>query len=373
MNLFRRAIALNQEPAPDLGLLRSERKKPSPPSTNSAFGHMYNKFDENQDFVQYQYSLNNNYQIVVKNMPKQIRGGRFLWELSLFKDSRHVDDLQLRNYFPNKGIVRDLTEKDVGIIIEQLKNRLSFGDDQHSKKSIWDLYTSLMLANDMVKQAGEVVSMVKALEEKAKHGHADAQYRLANLYYYGKAVNKDYKSALYWLKQASTSDYAPAQYLIGKMFREGLGVSQDIPTATRYFTFAANQGYSPAIEMLKNSDLKFNSDLAQRFHDYLYGAHKKNPEAQYQLGLLYRYNRQDLIDLQEHLVMDLGKLDFDKEAFKLFDSAANKGHAPSQHEMGETYFYGYGVSESMDRAKEWYAEAAKQEYKPSKDKLKHLS
>ena len=52
----------------------------------------------------------------------------------------------------------------------------------------------------------------------------------------------------------------------------------------------------------------------------------------------------------------------EKEAFKWFKIAAEKGFAAAQSNLGSLYFYGEGVSKNYEKAFEWFKKAAEQGY-----------
>ncbi|MGA8201693.1 MAG: hypothetical protein WB814_16620, partial [Candidatus Sulfotelmatobacter sp.] len=50
---------------------------------------------------------------------------------------------------------------------------------------------------------------------RAEQGDAEAQLKVARMYYYGKGVPQDYAEAARWCRKAADQDYAKAQYCLG--------------------------------------------------------------------------------------------------------------------------------------------------------------
>jgi len=82
--------------------------------------------------------------------------------------------------------------------------------------------------------------------QKAKEGHATAQYNLGYMYCKGEGVSQDYKQAVYWYKKAAEQGNATAQSNLGYMYGEGEGVTQDYKQAVYWFKKAAEQGDATA-------------------------------------------------------------------------------------------------------------------------------
>ena len=77
-------------------------------------------------------------------------------------------------------------------------------------------------------------------------GDADAQRSLAQRYYYGLGVTKDFKKAAKWQRKAADQGWKVAQHNLGFMYARGLGVQQDFKEAVKWYRKAADQGYAKA-------------------------------------------------------------------------------------------------------------------------------
>jgi TPR repeat protein len=73
----------------------------------------------------------------------------------------------------------------------------------------------------------------------AKAGHVEAQYWLAQLYYFGKGVKRNYGEAFKWFAKAAASKHPAATYYVGESYRFGYGVKQNNSTAVDWFAKAA--------------------------------------------------------------------------------------------------------------------------------------
>ncbi|HIF59283.1 MAG TPA: sel1 repeat family protein, partial [Rhodospirillales bacterium] len=102
--------------------------------------------------------------------------------------------------------------------------------------------------------AGSCLEDVAACKVKAEQGNADAQYKLAGTYNFGKSGLEDYKQALKWYRKAAEQGHANAQYNLGAMHATGKIVFngnkyvslQDHKQAVKWYRKAAEQGYATA-------------------------------------------------------------------------------------------------------------------------------
>ena len=71
----------------------------------------------------------------------------------------------------------------------------------------------------------------KELLPFAKKGDMHAQYLLAEMYYHGNGVAKDYKTAFSWYQKASTQNHHPSQSMLVYMYKNGIGAKKNIKEA----------------------------------------------------------------------------------------------------------------------------------------------
>ena len=90
----------------------------------------------------------------------------------------------------------------------------------------------------------------------AAQGFADAQQRLADLYYLGQGVPRNYTQAAQWYRRAAEQGSARAQFQLGHLYDVGLGIEHDY-TQYRYWTRkAAEQGHEDAVREVMRRDYR---------------------------------------------------------------------------------------------------------------------
>lgn len=152
----------------------------------------------------------------------------------------------------------------------------------------------------------------------AENGNAEAQYLLAEMYYYGQGTFIDESKAVEWYKRSAENGCPDAQYQLGCLYENGIEVAEDTDTADKWYKKAL-KGYSNA------------------------AAHG-NVKSLYELAGMY--------------YVGAGVESDYKKAFDLYHTAAEKGYADAKYKLGEMYKYGYGVEQNFNQSKYWYISAA---------------
>ena len=151
--------------------------------------------------------------------------------------------------------------------------------------------------------------------EAAENDYPEAQYELANRYYYGEGVDENltetekWKKSVEWYTEAQ--DYAPAQNALAKMYAEGKGVEKN--------TTKAVELYKKAVELYKKVEKKEYADA--------------------QFNLAEMYSRGDGID------ENLTETEKWKEVVRLYTKAADEGHAAAQNNLAKVYTEGISITE----------------------------
>ncbi|KAG0266180.1 hypothetical protein DFQ27_000132 [Actinomortierella ambigua] len=86
---------------------------------------------------------------------------------------------------------------------------------------------------------------VKWYRRAALQGHAEAQYRLGDMYASGRGVYRETSEAYRWLRRAADQDHQHAQAQLGRLLQQGQGIDgngQDDVQAVAWFRRAADQG-----------------------------------------------------------------------------------------------------------------------------------
>ncbi|MEW9680145.1 tetratricopeptide repeat protein [Pseudomonas sp. TE50-2] len=93
----------------------------------------------------------------------------------------------------------------------------------------------------------DLPNALKACEQTAQTGDAEAQYELGEFYYSGTPRQLD--NALKWFEKASLQGQAQAQYRLGSMFFHGEGVKANNVQAYILLKIAAVNGAEDALDM----------------------------------------------------------------------------------------------------------------------------
>ena len=134
----------------------------------------------------------------------------------------------------------------------------------------------------------------------------------------------------------------------------------------------------------------------KNFFAHLELARKGDPEKQLDLGKLYYYGLEGVLEdkklavywyqksanqgneFAQHRLGECYRLgdgvDEDVEiAQKWYYKSAMQGYSTAQYRLGECYRLGHGVDKDVDAAKEWYQRAASQGLKVAIEKLEELA
>ena len=105
---------------------------------------------------------------------------------------------------------------------------------------------SAISAADAALRAGAFDRAANVLQQQAKAGDPEAQYRLASLYRLGRGLEQDEAAAFRWMKSAAERGHAEAQLNLAKMYLAGRGVAANVPEARAWLAKAAANGRSEA-------------------------------------------------------------------------------------------------------------------------------
>lgn len=186
---------------------------------------------------------------------------------------------------------------------------------------------------------------LKALQERAAAGDADAQCGLGKQYEYALGVPQDNEQAVLWLRKAAEQGNVPAQVELGIVFDK----MQDYNQAFTWYSKAAESGNARAQYNLGLCYLNGESvpkDTARALDLFRKAASQGDPVAQHDLGVMY----QDGEGVQQDY----------SQAANYFREAADQGFAASQYGLGFLYLNGYGVPKDFTQAAAWMLKAAEQ-------------
>ncbi len=169
---------------------------------------------------------------------------------------------------------------------------------------------------------GETVKAVSSLEYAADQGHAVAQWKLGRMYAEGDGVKQD--------------DFRAFQY-----FSRIANANADDNPGAAHARFVANAFVALGnyyLEGIPNSTVKSDPERARQMFNYA-ASYFADPDAQYQLGLLY--------------LGGTGAPKDARQAARWLGLAASKGHYQAQATLGAMLFEGKAVSRHPARGLMW--------------------
>lgn len=223
------------------------------------------------------------------------------------------------------------------------------------------------------------------LEEKielAEDGDEDMMEQLAMAYLNGDdEVDVDPEKAVYWFTRLAELDNATAQFNLGLLCAKGFGMERNFETAVNWLKKAAENGDDDApglIEKLKKAvtaekivstgDAQAQADLAEVYMFIGNSLGQADPDADYAIALEYaqksaaQNNGDGLWALA--LAYEHGRgveQDVDK-AIECYCKGAELGHAPSQHSLACYFFRGDVLEEDHEKAFALCMKSAEQGY-----------
>ena len=209
-----------------------------------------------------------------------------------------------------------------------------------------DSWTTTMLACEQ-ESLGNGPQAVKLYKEAAEENSLQAMTFLGILYLRGMpGVPKDPNLAVQWFRKGAQAGNKAAQMNLGICYLEGNGVSKNVREAEKWLKLAADQGETGAMfclaDIYREEPGKYHQ--AEILYKRVIAAgdipDKNLTMAKCSLGLLY--------GLQE-------KFDL---AVPLLKEAAQEGDEIAQKLLGDCYFEGCGVPQSVEEAKRWWKKAA---------------
>ena len=99
-------------------------------------------------------------------------------------------------------------------------------------------------------QAGKYVDAVQAAMGPAQHGDARAQALLAQAYYEGTGIDRNYASAFAWAQKSAAQNDRDGLYYLGLAYYDGNGTARNWKSARGYLTRSARMGKTIALQKL---------------------------------------------------------------------------------------------------------------------------
>ena len=214
-------------------------------------------------------------------------------------------------------------------------------------------------------------------EESAQQGFAEAQYRLGTLYVKEKLVpimaaleafdtgNSEHynnirdahrKKGISLYEKAAAQDHAEALFELGVCYHFGKGVEKNLEKAFGFFKRAAELGVTSGLQNVGacyEHGLGIGKDEVKAVEWYKKGAEKNLYDSQLCLANMYMLGKGTEKDISKAIAL------FTKVAEKKVPEEVSKETAiRASCALASIYRQGDGVSEDMDKAKEWWKRAA---------------
>lgn len=209
---------------------------------------------------------------------------------------------------------------------------------------------------------GQNAGMAAAMFElAARKGHAEGAFRTAEMYRRGEGVPFDMNKAVSYYRQAAGQGHTGAIQWISENRHLAGGSGPEPPvsvSAKRKISPRAEAAYQTALAY-RDGRLGYSINLKKFFKQCRYAAEHGHPEAQYQLGIMYRTGFACTRNYHE--------------ALKWISLAAAQGHVESLYVKGEMYMLGQGLSRpDLANAAEIFKLAARKGHRKAQMELQNL-
>lgn len=200
----------------------------------------------------------------------------------------------------------------------------------------------------------------KILAPLAEAGYPKAQFLLSKLYRWGNGVPSDHTKEAKWCQKAAAQQYADAQFRLGELYAEGEGVKRSYPTAIDLYQKAAvTLCCGPQINLayLYRDGKGVPQDYAKAMEWF-----NKSTRSQlgcFEMAMMY-YNGYG-VQTDYSMSLDWWK------------KAAGMGSTPAMLNIGVMYEKGMGVTKDLAQAAEWYKKAAEKGYSKAQEYLDRVN
>jgi TPR repeat protein len=205
-------------------------------------------------------------------------------------------------------------------------------------------------------------ALARGLEAKAEARKHRAEYELASLCVYGRALPRNYEKAAQLFERAADHGDSDAKRALGFLYLAGLGVTKNCRRAESYFQEAAADRNATA-----------QLWLGIIYHDGGEGVPKSQSKA---AEMFQKAADQGLTTAYEQLGKCYEKGEGVPQSFtraaELYRKGADLGNWSAQMRLGGLYERGEGVPKNLEKAVEWYRKVAEQDVKDGAEALKRL-
>lgn len=261
-------------------------------------------------------------------------------------------------------------------------------------------YSNLASMYQSGKGTQKDLNKARELNEKAASmGDASAYFALGSYYDHGIGVAVNKATAIAYYKKASDKNFPLAWYRLAGMYEKGDGVPKDCAMAAEIYQKGVASNDTNSIQYLGdlylNGGENFPKNVSMAFEMYSraealgavdyaglgtcymkgYGVQKDYDRAMayilkgYESGEDAKWAADNLIVLAQNIKVNQDNYDF----FRLYSKAAELGSAEAMVELAHLYETGSGVAQDMEKAKEYYRQAAAQGNDEALNKMLHGS
>ncbi|KAK8840100.1 hypothetical protein M9Y10_031037 [Tritrichomonas musculus] len=187
---------------------------------------------------------------------------------------------------------------------------------------------------------------------------ANAQFKLGNIYFEGKDVEKDTNKGIKYLNQAANNNHIEAIQYLGILYYEGIYVQKDIHKAMNLLLLAANQNMTDSeiiLGIIYLQGVDVHQDIQNAIYFFNRAASKKDYKAMFYLADIYFSGK-------------FPCQDFNK-AFYYLSKAIEHNYAPAQYLLGQLYLNGHAVNKDIEKAINYFKLAANQNDSSAQDIL----
>ncbi len=179
--------------------------------------------------------------------------------------------------------------------------------------------------------------VLKRLKALAEVNNGGAENKLANMYYKGLDVDKNYSTAFYWANIAAQKGNRNSQILLSVMYKNGFGVEVDESLAN----FWLKQSNKQELDLVKKNKDLLEEDISEllQANEIILLAKKDDGSAENRVGQIYYAGIQT-------------KTNYVK-AFYYSKIAAEKGNKDAQLRLYSLYKNGWGTVRNEELATFW--------------------
>jgi TPR repeat protein len=199
------------------------------------------------------------------------------------------------------------------------------------------------------------------LHKRAVERDPHAQAELADRYMDGRAVPKDWKTAICWYRAAAQSGSTYAEFWLGLFYQHGWFVTESAEVAAYWFSVARHHRDTPAAER-QVADRYANDDssvydMGQALIWYERAAKQRDLQAELALGNFY---------ITSHTPGDI------QRALSWYGKASAQHSVAADYNIGQIYYRGVGIQQNLKEAHKWLLRAAERGYRPAQYDLAEM-